>query len=164
MVTYQTQSGFAQIDTFVTSALQRTVAASQLVRARFPVNLLIPIQYTLRSDAPAALVNSVLVQTVVDFINTFDPSITPIDTSAISQLLRDTYPTIGSILPIVITYELLTPTGVVLTYQTADEVIVEASRQIAGPSMALLPLAVSNRTLRYLANTIDVTATQTVVS
>lgn len=157
---YRTLSGFAPIDTFVTDRLQRTVAADQLCRARFPVSLETPITYKLRSDAPAVLDPAVLAQAVVAYINAFNTSVAPIDVSAINQFLRDTYPTIASVLPFVITYKLLSPTGDVVTYQTSDEVKIVEAKRVAGPALDLLSLAVSDRTVRYLANTLDVTVAQ----
>lgn len=157
---YKTLSGFGSIDTFVRDRRQRTVAADQLCRARFPVTVLIPINYKLRSDATATLDSAVVAQSVVSFINAFDTSIAPIDVSAINQFIRDTYPTIASVLPFTITYKLLTPTGVVITYETVDEVRIDDAKRVAGPYMDLLSLGVSSRTVRYLSSTLDVTVTQ----
>lgn len=159
-VRYRTLSSFDTIDAYVSDRLQRTVAADQLVRARFPVSLITQIQYKLRADAAALLDDSIVARTVVDYINTYDASVAPIDVSAIAQLLRDTYPTIASVLPLTVVYKLLTPTGDVLTYQTEDEVRVQESKRTGGPSLDLLTLAVSDRTVRYLANTLDVTVSR----
>lgn len=103
-VRYQTLSGFSSIDAFVTGRNERTVAASQLVRGHNPIivstPLTLPISYKLRADAPSTLNNSVIAQTISDFINAFDTTVVPIDTSAIVDLIRSTYPTIASVLPI----------------------------------------------------------------
>ena len=161
-VRYRTLASFAAIDTFVTKRDERTVAASQLVRGHNPVSLTIPIQYKLRSDAPALLDDNVIAQTVADFINVFDTTVVPIDTSVINDLLRKTFPTIASVLPLTITYTLFAPTGDVVTYQTVDEVRIDAAKRTAGPVLDLALLGVTNRTLRYLANTDGVTATRIV--
>lgn len=157
-VRYRTLSGFSTIDAYVIDRLQRTVAANQLCRARFPISVIIAIQYKLRSDATAELDDTEVARTVVDFINEYDTSIAPIDASAINQLLRDTYPTMASVMPITITYKLLAPTGEVVTYETTDEVRLDEAKQTAGPTLDLLSLAVSDRTVRYLTSLTNITA------
>lgn len=158
-VRYRTLSGFASVDAFVVSPGERTVAASQLVRGHNPVSLQINISYKLKSTALTVLDNSVIAQKVVDYINSFDTTATPIDTSAISDVIRTNFPTIASVLPLTITYVLFAPTGEIVTYETVDEVRIEAAKQTAGPVLDLLRLGLTNRNTRYLANIADITAT-----
>lgn len=159
-VRYRTLSGFASVDEFVTSPTERTVAASQLLRAHNPVSLRLNLQYKLKATAPSTLDNAVIAQTVVDYITTFDTTATPLDTSAISDIVRQTYPSIGAVLPITIDYVLLAPTGDALTFQTVDQVVLEPHRQTAGPALDLTLYGVTSRTVRYLANIDDITAQQ----
>lgn len=159
-VRYRTLSGFSSVDEFVTSRDERTVAASQLLRAHNPVSLKININYKLKSNAPATLDNGVIAQTVVDLINSFDTSITPIDASAITDAVRQAYPTIGAVLPLTIDYIMLAPTGDEVTYQTFDQVTIDPTKQIAGPPLDLAGLGITSRTVRYLANINDITAQQ----
>jgi hypothetical protein len=159
-VRYRTLSAYDAIYAFVTDRLQRTVCANQLPRGHHPVSLSIDIRYKLSPTTPSQLDNAVIAQRVVDFINAFDTSVTPLDVSAIGQRVRNAFPTISAVLPIVVTYSLLAPTGDVLTYQSSDLVLVDAAKQVGGPVLDLASLGVSDRTVRYLANTLDVTAAQ----
>ena len=159
-VRYRTLAAFADIDAFVTSRRARTVCASQLVRGHNPVTLRTQIKYRLSPEATSLLDDSVIAQTVVDFINAFDTSEVPIDVSAISDKVRETFPTISAVSPIVIDYDLLAPTGEVLTYETVDLVNVDPTKQVAGPVLDLGSFGVTPRTVRYLADTDGVTAEQ----
>jgi hypothetical protein len=157
-VRYRTLAGYDAIYGFVTDRLQRTVAANQLPRGHNPVSLSIALTYKLSPTAPSLLDDSVIAQTVVDFINAFDTSVTPIDVSAIGQQVRNAFPTISALLPFEVTYTLLAPTGAVLTYRSGDIVVIDPSKQVDGPALDLGSLGVTDRTVRYLANTLDVTA------
>lgn len=155
-VRYRTLAAFADIDTFVRGRRERVTAAFQLPRGHHPVVVSMNIQYSLKATATTTLNDANIAQTVADFINTFDATSTPIDVSAITQLIRNTYTDIGTIEPITITYALRAPTGDVLSYSTTDKVIVEATKQVAGPSLDLDALGVTSRTLRYISNAVDI--------
>jgi hypothetical protein len=158
-VRYRTLDAYDAIYGFITDRLQRTVAANQLPRGHNPVSLRMAINYKLKSTAPSTLDDSVIAQTVVDFINAFDTSVSPIDVSGILTLIRGTFPTIESIaLPFVVSYVLLAPTGDLVTYETQDVVVIDPAKQVDGPVLDLVALGISDRTVRYLANVIDVTA------
>jgi hypothetical protein len=159
-VRYRTLSDFDAVNAFVSGRDERTVAANQLCRGHNPVELMIDLQYELSAAATSVLDNSVIAQSVVDLINQFDTSINPIDTSAISTFLRSTYPSMSAILPITIRYALRAPTGDLIGFTTTDIVTIDATKQTAGPTLDLESLAVSSRTVRYLANTQDITAVQ----
>lgn len=159
-VRYRTLAGFDGVDAFVAGRDERTVAANQLVRGHNPIEVMLDIQYELSSAATALLDNSVIAQSVVDLINQFDTTVNPIDVSAITTFLRSTYPTMSAILPLTIHYALRAPTGDLIGFTTTDVVIIDPSKKTSGPTLDLLGLAVSSRTVRYLANTLDVTAVQ----
>jgi hypothetical protein len=156
-VRYRTLASFAAIDSFVRGRRERITAAFQLPRGHHPVNLRMTVTYTLKTTATETLDGDTIAQTIVDFINTFDATATPIDVSAITTLLRNSYPSIGPIDPITIEYDLRTPTGVVLSYSTTDVVKVLDEKQVGGPVVDLDDLGVTDRTLRYIANATDIT-------
>ncbi len=161
-VRYRTLSTFSTIDSFIRGRRERTAAASQLPRGHHPVVVSVAVSYKLKSTATALLNDAVVVQTVVDFINSFDTSVAPIDTSAIESLLRTTFPTIASITPIVIGYVLSAPTGELMTYSTVGEVKIDPALQISGPALNLPSYGVSDRTIRYISNTNSVSSTRIV--
>ena len=172
-VRYRQLQSFGSIDSFVRSARERVSAAYQLPRGHHPVSVNMTITYTLKATATETLDNLAIAQTVVDYINAFDASDSSIDVSTVIQLVKNTYTTIANIVPstpggaiLTITYDLRAPTGDVLSYQTNDVVDVDPTKQVAGPTLLLLngellPLeafGVTDRTLRYIANTTDVVA------
>lgn len=156
-VRYRTLSSFAPIDAFVRGRRERVTAAFQLPRGHHPVVVRMHVRYTLKTTAVATLNNDIVARSIVDFVNGFDATSTPIDVSAVTQLVRNTYPDVGPIEPITIEYDLRAPTGDVMSYQTADVVRVTPDRQVAGPALDLDSLGVTNQTLRYIANIAGVT-------
>ena len=159
-VRYRTLSDFDPIDAFVTGRSERTTAASQLVRGHNPVEVSLDIRYELSPTATTALDDSVIVQSVVDLINQFDTTVNPIDASALTTFIRTTYPSMSALLPLTINYTLRAPTGDLIGFSTTDVVTLTANKQVSGPSLDLAGLAVTGRTVRYLTNTLDVTAAQ----
>lgn len=159
-VRYRTLASFDAIDAFVVSRDERTVAASQLCRGHNPVEIFIDVRYQLSAVATTTLDDAVIAQSVVDLVNQFDTSVDPIDVSTITTFLRDTYPSMSAILPLTIDYSLRAPTGELIGFRTTDAVTIAAAKQVSGPVLDLAALAVTSRTVRYLANTLDVTAAQ----
>jgi len=157
-VRYRTLAAFNAIDTFVRSRRQRTSAADQLPRGHYPVVVRADILYKLKSTATTLLADASIVQTVVDFITAFDTTVTPLDASSIETLLRNSFPTMGHVRLDSLSYVLTAPTGALLTYRTTDEVRLDASKQVAGPTLDLARYGVTDRTVRYLANAASVTA------
>lgn len=156
-VRYRTLASFDAIDSFVRGRRERVTAAFQLPRGHHPVVVRMHVRYTLKTTATATLNDDNVAQSIVDFVNGFDATSTPIDVSAVTQLVRNAYPDIGPIEPITIGYDLRAPTGDVMSYQTTDVVRVVPDRQVAGPVLDLDALGVTNQTLRYIANTAGVT-------
>ena len=176
-VRYRTIQSFDAIDQFVRGPRERVSAAFQLPRGHHPVIIGMRIAYTLKGTAKTTLDNSKIAQTVVDYINAFDATSASIDVSTIVQLIKNTYPDIANIVPpntglplLTITYDLRAPTGDVLSYTTSDVVLINAAKQTAGPvpptwryngaPVTLDSLGVTERTLRYIANTTNVVAIQ----
>ena len=173
-VRYRTLQSFATIDAFMRGPRERVSAAFQLPRGHHPVVVSMVLTYTLRATATALLDNTAIAKTITDYINAFDATAASIDVAAIIQLVMNTYPTIGNIVPsypgfpiLRIDYVLRAPTGDVLSYNTADAVSVILDKQVAGPipptwlfngaPVTLESLGVSDRTLRYIANASTVT-------
>jgi hypothetical protein len=159
-VRYRTLSAFATIDDFVRSRRQRTSAAHQLPRGHHPITVEMEINYKLKSTATSTLDDDAIVSTVVDFINTFDTSVQPIDTSALEQHIRNSYPSIAAITPLVVQYTLRAPTGDLLQFETEDEVLLIDEKKVSGPDTVLLSYGVSDRTVRYVANDTGIRALQ----
>lgn len=148
-VKYKTLNNFLTIHDFTQNSFERIVNASLLVKGHNPVVLSMTIGYKVKVTATSLPSEIDMSTLVTNFINTFDTSITHIDVSAITQLLRDQFTQLASILPFDITYTLSAPTGDVLTYSTADEVIIENSKQISGPTIDFASMGITARTLRY---------------
>lgn len=166
-IRYRTIASFDAIDSFVRGTRERVSAAYQLPRGHHPVSVGMSILYRLKATATEQLDNTAIAQTVVDYINAFDAAAQSIDVSNVLRLILDTYTDIANIVPAVpngpiltITYDLRAPTGDVLSYSTTDVVEVVDTKQVAGPTLDLAALGVTDRTLRYIANTIDVVARQ----
>lgn len=166
-VRYRTLTSFASIDSFVRGTRDRVLCAYQLPRAHHPVVIGMDIVYRLKTSATATLDNLAIARTVSDYINAFDATDGAIDVSSIIELVKATYPTIANIVPattsgpiLTIAYELRAPTGDVLSYSTTDVVEVTSAKQVGGPTLALADYGVTDRTLRYVANTGTVTARQ----
>lgn len=150
-VRYLTLSNYQSIYDYVVDRSRRTNCANQLPRGQFPVTLGMTISYRLKPTATAVLNNAVLAQTVVDFVNSFDTTVSPIDVSSIMQKLKDTYPDIAAVFPFEIDYSLFAPTGDVVKYSTLDEVRLTADKKLFGEEdLDFLALSLSARTVRYL--------------
>jgi hypothetical protein len=159
-VRYRTLASFGAIDSFVRSTRERVSAAFQLCKGQHPVIVSMTLTYTLKATATEEIVDQTIAQTIVDYINQFDPAASAIDVSSIVQLVKNTYPTIANIIPTVtggpiltINYELRAPTGDVLGYSTTDVVRVTPSKQVTGPALVLGDYGVTDRNMRYIANT-----------
>jgi hypothetical protein len=163
-VTYRTIDQFDAIDQFVRGPVERVVAAYQLPRAHNPVNVGMVLTYKLAANATATLDDDAVAQFIADFISGFDASVASLDVSTIIQAVKDEYPTIANIVPalagnpiLTINYALRAPTGDVWTYATTDVVTVDPSKLVSGPSSyTLAAYGVTDRTIRYVANTTDV--------
>jgi hypothetical protein len=159
-VKYSTLNGFASIDTYIRSRRERTCAASQLPRGHFPVSVQMDISYKLKTTATAELDDAAMARRVAAYINGFDTAASPIDTSAVESFIRNAYPSIGAITPLTITYTLFMPTGALRVYESTDELRIDSTKQISGDTDSPAPYSVTDRTLRYLANSTDIRPTR----
>ena len=172
-VRYRTLQAFTGVDAFIRGPRERVSAAFQLPRGHHPVVVGLTLTYTQRATAVTLLDNAAIARTIIDYINTFDATAAAIDVASIIQLVMNTYPTIGNIVPsypgypiLQLEYTLRAPTGDLLRYITADAVSISRAKQVAGPTpptwsyngqpVSLDSLGVSDRTLRYIANTTSV--------
>lgn len=166
-VRYRTLASFDTIDVFVRGERERILAAYQLPRGHHPVLVSMNLVYTLKPTATETLDNAAIAQTIVDYVNAHDAASAPIDVSTIIQLVKNTYPTIANVVPstvggplLTIEYALRAPTGALISYETTDIVEVTEAKRVAGPVVALADYGVTGRTLRFVANTATVTASQ----
>lgn len=174
-VRYNTIDLFDEIDTFVRGSFERVSAAYQLPRGHHPITVQMVITYRLMANASTLLDDTAIAQTVVDYINNFDATSGSIDVSNVIRLVLDTYPTIANIIPplpgaplLTIFYSLRAPTGDVVSYSTTDVVEIDATKQVAGPTtfplngqqVTLAAFGVSDRTMRYVANAVNIIAKQ----
>lgn len=164
-VRYRTLASFDVIDAFVRGPRERVVAAFQLPRGHNPVVVSMNIKYTLKATATTLLDDAAVAQTVINYVNAFDATSSPIDVSNVITLVKTTYPTIANIVPpspgapiLTIGYSLRAPTGDVMTYSTNDVVDIIPAKQVSGPPLILADLGVSGRTLRFVANSATITA------
>ncbi len=166
-VRYRTLASFDTIDAFVRGARERILAAYQLPRGHHPVVVGMNLIYTLKPTATSTLDDEAIAQTVVDYVNAHDAASAPIDVATIIQVVKNAYPDIANIVPdtaggplITISYALRAPTGDVISYETTDVVEIVSTKQIDGPTIALIDYGVSWRTLRFVANATTITAQQ----
>ena len=150
-VRYLTLSGYDTIYAYMLDRKERVNCANQLPRGHFPVTLAMAVNYRLKTTAASLLDQADAAQKLAVYINQFDTSTQPLDTSTIAKFLKDTYPDIAAIFPITVTYTLQAPTGDIVRYGSFSEIRIGSS-YIVGPVPAydLAAYGVSDRTVRYL--------------
>jgi hypothetical protein len=156
-VRYRTVSTFSAIDEFVRGTSERILSSFPLPRGLNPVVVSCTITYTLQTTATTTLNNADIATNVAAFITNFNTNAAPIDASAVSQYVRNQYPSIGVLEPIVFTYVLRDPTGTTSTYSSTDIVTIDPSKLVSSPAPDLVALGVTDRTVVYLANANTVT-------
>lgn len=164
-VTYDTLPGFSTIAEYVQGDEQRTLSASGYVRGFHPVYLSFTLLYQRKNTATETLDQTIAVAELVAFINSFDVNDT-LNVNDIVTQLRTLYPTIigNVILPITVSYELLSPTGDVVQFASTDVISVDTAYAASPDDEALLDIAksfgVSDRTIRYLTASDLITLTR----
>lgn len=153
-VKYYTLAGFASIDSYTRDRFQRVLAANVQAKGFHPVYLSFRIPYRL-SPLAANNVNELrLRQSLVAYINSFDPR-DVIDQSDITTYLRTLEPNIGTLFNFTINYGLALPDGRLVSFSTEDIVSIDPERYAAGTTLRptrteLLSMSISDRTVRYL--------------
>lgn len=154
VVRYDGNAGMDAVDAYVRDQFERVTTASQLVRAWHPIYISLDVEYTLKSNAPAIDADRVA-QSVVSYINTFDPR-EVIDVSDVTTFIRNTVPSIDTIYPFTIRYQLLAPDGTTVDYETADRVDMDPAKLVDNGVVRtreeLLRMGVSERTTRFVTN------------
>lgn len=159
-VTYKTLGDFVNVDTFIRNRFERVVCANILTKGHYPVQLNMTLQYKLKATATGLLDNDAIASEIASFINSFDTSIAPIDTSAVVQHVRDTFTDIAAINPLTINYILSAPDGTTQTYATTDQVVIDNAKLISGNVLDLVGLGITPKTIRYLSDPEVITVTQ----
>jgi hypothetical protein len=119
-VSYRTSRTFATLHTLFRSYGDRVVAANHLVKARNPIWVYANIPYRLKPTATDALPVTSAQSVIAEHINIFDPN-DDLDMSDLSTVLRDEYPdVVGTVFPFTIEYDLHTPDGQRLEFETTD--------------------------------------------
>jgi hypothetical protein len=119
-VTYETLSGFSEIDTFVQDRYERVLDSNVMLRALHPVYLSI-----LLNCRPLVEIDKAdVARRLAAYINTLDPSKT-VDVMEIGRYVRSTFPELGAVLdPLGVSYSLLAPDGQVYSFTTRDIVTI----------------------------------------
>ena len=154
-VKYDTLTGYDAIWAFVVSEDRRISCASVIPRGLHPVYLSMNIRYSISKIATESLDEAAASAALASYINNFDTRL-DFDVSDVSGFLRGTYDVIGYLEPVTIFYDLLSPDGRVISYQTDDELIVDPSKYVPGYLLEdqlddPLVYGVSEDTLRYLS-------------
>jgi hypothetical protein len=129
-VTYETPTGFATVNTYVNSRLNRPACSNTLLRARHPIYLYFSVPYRPRTtpvdplqtvipvfDATAAAAS------LTSFINAYRQT-EPLDVSLLATNARDASAAVAAIYTFTVQYELIIPDGRVMRFATEDKITV----------------------------------------
>ena len=155
-VVYDTLTGFDTVWAFMLASDRRITCGSVIPRGLHPVYMSMNIRYKIAKTATDTLDETEAAAALAAHINNFDTKL-DFDVSDVAAFLRTTYDSIGYIEPVTINYELLSPDGRVIYYQTTDTVEVIPSKyhpsHLGSAEDHLddpLVYGVSDDTLRYL--------------
>lgn len=152
-VTYETLANLNTISDYTRNRFRRVLAGNILVKGMHPVYLSMTIPYRLKPTATSTVNQTTLINTIVDFINTFDPN-DIIDISDIYQVVRNADSNIGAVTPFTITYTLISPDGRLIVYNTNDSVTLDSAKIIDtsdnGDLQNPQALGISDRVVRYM--------------
>lgn len=157
-VEFDTLSGFDSIWEYTLDRNRRVACASVISRGLHPVYVSMNIQYSLAATAVSALDEDAAALALANYITNYETLLT-LDVSDIVSFLRKTYDVIGYIaMPLTVNYDLFSPDGRVIHYQTTDKVIVDKNKYhpsyLGDPDSHLddpLVYGVTSRTLRLLS-------------
>jgi len=179
-ITYDTLSGFSDVDSYIRDLQNRPSACDILARAHHPIYLSFTIPYAfsyVTSNTPQFQLSgqvfsfdeTVVGQQMVDYVNAYTGD-ARIDQSAMATRARELSGTTITIYPFSIFYSLYGPDGKVYNYSTEDDITVfptgTTSSRLLNPTEVGLPatnyydalrkqlrdLGVSDRTTRYCAS------------
>jgi hypothetical protein len=171
-VKYDTLSGYAEIQAYITSRYDRIINANHLARGYNPVYVSAAIKYDRRYGAKTTYNRAEVSNTVTGFINDFDWTNT-LDVSSISNALRQAYPDIGVVYPFVLNYVLYAPDGRMFKFTSQDVATLfprdgSTATLTNGAELgfntdyltqlkaAFAELGVTDRTVRYMADLEDI--------
>lgn len=167
-ITYDTLTGYEDIQAYVTDSYERVVTGNALVRGLNPVYLSADISLALRKGGNSNIIAD-MKRTVADYVNAYRGE-EPLDVSAIIELIRTTYPDdVAAVLPFQIEYVLYGPDGNAYRFTTEDQVTLAMEDGVNLDNRAELGLAdsaavvhrfaslgITDRTVRYYCNSDDV--------
>lgn len=161
-ITYETLVGYSTVDAFLKDRFERILVSSPLARGFHPVYLNFRVRYGLKPQATTAIDDTALREYLVTFVNTFSPN-DIIDTSDIVAAVRAFDDSIGVVYPLTITYQLISPNGDLVEFETedivqvsTDNVVTEDATYYTNP----VDLGMSDRVVRYLTSYARVTVEQ----
>lgn len=161
-VTYETLSGYSSVDQFMKDRFERILVSSSLGRGFHPVYLNFRVRYSLKPTATGTVDNIALRQTLVSFINEFSPN-DVIDTSDIVAEVRKFSADIGIVYPLTITYDLISPDGNLVQFQSTDVVEVTTAKVVTDDAPYFtkpVDLGLTDRVIRYRTTYSRVTVEQ----
>lgn len=129
-ITYETPTGFSDVDTYVNDRFNRPACSNTLARAYHPVYLYASIPYRQRSTptTPLSTVIPTFDQTTAQtdlqtYVNNYRET-EPLDVSLLATKARETSSAVASIYTFKVTYQLYLPDGRVVTFETDDKITV----------------------------------------
>lgn len=122
-VTYETIVGFDAVHNYVADRRRRISAENSLVRAYHPAYLSFTLEYRLLSTATEGIDEDEVIDYIVDYINTYNPR-EVMGMNQIADAVRVAFPTIGTIYPFTIYYDVHIPDGRVIEFESNEEVTV----------------------------------------
>lgn len=150
-VTYEALSGYESVDTYLKDRFERILASNPLAKGFHPVYLNVNVQYKTLVNPTGTVDEAGLRDAIVEYINSFSPN-EVIDTSDVIAAIRSFDTNIGAVLPLTITYDLISPDGNIIQFTTADTVSVSSDKVIAEDAALLsnpLELGLTDNVIRY---------------
>lgn len=122
-VTYTTLNGFSDVSAYVLDLRRRVAAESPLVRAYHPAYISFTVEYSLSTQAVTDVSSDSVVDYLVKFINAFDPR-EILSINVIMDAMRKAFPSIGSIYPFTLYYDVHIPDGRVIEFASTEKATV----------------------------------------
>lgn len=152
-VVYDTAVGFDTIAAYVENSDNRVICSDTLVRAFYPVFLTFTLNYSLKPNTTTPLNVVEAVDSLTRFINEFS-ALDILNTNDIVTHFRTSYPQVGNVQVLTVTYILTTPRGPVVAFRTQDEIAVKEHLLLFSQQEELRQAVsdgVSDRVTRYYA-------------
>jgi len=120
-MTFDTLAGFDVVSERVTNSFERNVCANNLVRGFIPVYLGVAAKYALAAGG-VPVDDALLRKSLATFLYDWDTT-KPLDVSAVTQFLRETFPAINRFYdPVTLFFTVYSPDGQLYEFQSTDVV------------------------------------------